>query len=470
MDRESTLADFKSDVCNLLIATSVAARGLDVKVGSCVSSPITPYMTIHDRTCSTCPQELTLVVNYDVPNHHEDYVHRVGRTGRAGNKGTAITFIGPDEEKFAPDLVKALKQSGATVPQDLQAMAEEFTTKRKAGLVQGHSSGFGGTGFKFNDKEEEARRAQRKVCWYRNAHVVSGRLLYDHHQRVLTTCMDSCIHRQAAAKEYGAISSSSDSEDERLFEEEQVDLEALTAPSTAAAPGGTTTAVTTMSAPAAALAAYAAAAAREKEKALPVAPSLNPTASAAAERAIEAAAQRSAERAAMLAAEAVQQLPSVRVDGTHHACIVFMFNTDTVCRDQGQGASRQGAGRSACHVGECRAGDRGPRCVYRHPAKAGGRGGGRDGRAWWRKRSGGCCYQGSEPVVDAARHSLGGGSCTYVVLCEIDHSNSQPLRTALTGGMPAGMPEMRTVFESELEINEFPQQARFKVCTLCVAI
>jgi superfamily II DNA/RNA helicase len=44
---------------------------------------------------------------------------RVGRTGRAGNKGTAITFIGPDEDRYAPDLVKALKESGAVVPQDL---------------------------------------------------------------------------------------------------------------------------------------------------------------------------------------------------------------------------------------------------------------------------------------------------------------------------------------------------------------
>jgi ATP-dependent RNA helicase DDX46/PRP5 len=44
----------------------------------------------------------------------------VGRTGRAGNKGTAITFIGPDEERYAPDLVKALKESSAAVPQDLQ--------------------------------------------------------------------------------------------------------------------------------------------------------------------------------------------------------------------------------------------------------------------------------------------------------------------------------------------------------------
>jgi ATP-dependent RNA helicase DDX46/PRP5 len=43
----------------------------------------------------------------------------VGRTGRAGAKGTAITFIAPDEEQYAPDLVKALKESSATVPQDL---------------------------------------------------------------------------------------------------------------------------------------------------------------------------------------------------------------------------------------------------------------------------------------------------------------------------------------------------------------
>ena len=56
LDRESTIKDFKTNVCNVLVATSVAARGLDVK-------------------------DLKLVVNYNVPNHHEDYVHRVGRTG-----------------------------------------------------------------------------------------------------------------------------------------------------------------------------------------------------------------------------------------------------------------------------------------------------------------------------------------------------------------------------------------------------
>ena len=60
MDRESTIHDFKTDVCNLLIATSVAARGLDVK-------------------------DLIVVINYDPPNHHEDYIHRVGRTGQTAH-------------------------------------------------------------------------------------------------------------------------------------------------------------------------------------------------------------------------------------------------------------------------------------------------------------------------------------------------------------------------------------------------
>jgi len=71
IDRESTLFDYKKGVQNIMIATSVMARGLDVK-------------------------NLVLVINFDCPNHLEDYIHRIGRTGRAGNKGTAITFITPE--------------------------------------------------------------------------------------------------------------------------------------------------------------------------------------------------------------------------------------------------------------------------------------------------------------------------------------------------------------------------------------
>jgi ATP-dependent RNA helicase DDX46/PRP5 len=137
-DRESTISDFKSNVCNLLIATSVAARGLDVK-------------------------DLELVINYDVPNHYEDYVHRVGRTGRAGRKGCAITFFSEDDARYAPDLVKALELSEQVVPQDLKALADGFMVKVNQGLEQAHGTGYGGSGFKFNEEEDEKRMAAKKA-------------------------------------------------------------------------------------------------------------------------------------------------------------------------------------------------------------------------------------------------------------------------------------------------------------------
>ncbi|KAM5574005.1 hypothetical protein ABKV19_013496 [Rosa sericea] len=137
-DRESTIADFKSNVCNLLIATSIAARGLDVK-------------------------ELELVINFDVPNHYEDYVHRVGRTGRAGRKGCAITFISEEDARYAPDLVKALELSEQVVPDDLKSLADNFMSKVNQGLAQAHGTGYGGSGFKFNVEEDEVRKAAKKA-------------------------------------------------------------------------------------------------------------------------------------------------------------------------------------------------------------------------------------------------------------------------------------------------------------------
>ena len=141
-DRECTIADFKSDVCNVLVATSVAARGLDVK-------------------------DLRLVINYDTPNHLEDYVHRVGRTGRAGNKGTAVTFISSEEAKFAPDLVKAMTDAKQPVPADLRRMADEVVAARKKAGKKGAPSagGFGGSGFAFSREERDAeRRAKRNAA------------------------------------------------------------------------------------------------------------------------------------------------------------------------------------------------------------------------------------------------------------------------------------------------------------------
>ncbi|KNC97730.1 uncharacterized protein SPPG_07192 [Spizellomyces punctatus DAOM BR117] len=138
-DRDSTISDFKTGNTNILIATSVAARGLDVK-------------------------QLKVVINYECPNHMEDYVHRVGRTGRAGNKGTAYTFITPDQEKFAVDIVKALTMSEVQVPEDLQKLADSFIQKVKTGAAQYSSSGFGGKGLEKLEKERDmVKKLQKKA-------------------------------------------------------------------------------------------------------------------------------------------------------------------------------------------------------------------------------------------------------------------------------------------------------------------
>ncbi|KAI4729191.1 P-loop containing nucleoside triphosphate hydrolase protein [Aureobasidium sp. EXF-10728] len=144
IDRDSAIQDFKSGVIPVMVATSVAARGLDVK-------------------------QLKLVINYDSPNHLEDYVHRSGRTGRAGEKGTAITFVTPEQSKYSVDLVKALKMSNQPVPEDLQKMSTEFLERVKAGKEKGAAIGFGGRGI---ERFEEQRAAERQR--ERKAHKLEG--------------------------------------------------------------------------------------------------------------------------------------------------------------------------------------------------------------------------------------------------------------------------------------------------------
>ncbi|KAJ3554166.1 hypothetical protein NM688_g3246 [Phlebia brevispora] len=139
VDRDSTIADFKSGVVPIVIATSVAARGLDVK-------------------------QLKLVINYDAPNHMEDYVHRAGRTGRAGNKGTCVTFITPEQDRYSVDIFRALKASNASVPKELEDLANGFLEKLKSGKAKAAGSGFGGKGLDRLDQERDAKeKAERKA-------------------------------------------------------------------------------------------------------------------------------------------------------------------------------------------------------------------------------------------------------------------------------------------------------------------
>lgn len=83
--RIKALADFKAGAVRVLVATDIAARGLDIS-------------------------DLPHVVNFELPNVPEDYVHRIGRTGRAGKEGTAISLVSIDEQKFLHDIEKLLKK------------------------------------------------------------------------------------------------------------------------------------------------------------------------------------------------------------------------------------------------------------------------------------------------------------------------------------------------------------------------
>ncbi|KAL7739671.1 hypothetical protein ACLKA6_012226 [Drosophila palustris] len=96
--REQALRDFKNGSMKVLIATSVAARGLDIK-------------------------NIKHVINYDMPTNIDDYVHRIGRTGRVGNSGRATSFFDPEHDRqLAGDLIKILKGSGQVVPDFLEEM------------------------------------------------------------------------------------------------------------------------------------------------------------------------------------------------------------------------------------------------------------------------------------------------------------------------------------------------------------
>ena len=83
--RTRALADFKQGRVRTLVATDIAARGLDI-------------------------EQLPHVVNYELPNVPEDYVHRIGRTARAGNAGEAISLVAPEERDLLKDIERLLKQ------------------------------------------------------------------------------------------------------------------------------------------------------------------------------------------------------------------------------------------------------------------------------------------------------------------------------------------------------------------------
>ncbi|XP_047942136.1 DEAD-box ATP-dependent RNA helicase 20-like isoform X1 [Salvia hispanica] len=121
-ERDWVLAEFKSSRTPIMIATDVAARGLDVK-------------------------DIKVVVNYDFPSNLEDYVHRIGRTGRAGATGTAFSFFTHANVKHARELIKILQQAGQAVPPQLAALSRTAGNDTGGSGRNFRSRGRGGGGF-----------------------------------------------------------------------------------------------------------------------------------------------------------------------------------------------------------------------------------------------------------------------------------------------------------------------------------
>ena len=128
--RLEALAKFKEGKLQVLVATDVAARGLDI-------------------------DDLPLVVNYELPHVPEDYIHRIGRTGRAGASGEAISFVAPEEERYLAEIEKLLrKKITIQVADGFERVRDEAASHRSESRpARGRAQGANG----------DARRGTRRV-------------------------------------------------------------------------------------------------------------------------------------------------------------------------------------------------------------------------------------------------------------------------------------------------------------------
>lgn len=103
--RKAALHGFKNGDFRVLVATDIAARGIDVK-------------------------DISMVVNYDVPENPEDYLHRIGRTGRAGAAGRAVTLATPEQRNDVRDIERLLKSSIPLSPKSKAVASDRPTGDR----------------------------------------------------------------------------------------------------------------------------------------------------------------------------------------------------------------------------------------------------------------------------------------------------------------------------------------------------
>jgi ATP-dependent RNA helicase DDX3X len=120
-ERETALHTFRTGRTPIMVATAVAARGLDIT-------------------------NVTHVINYDLPSDIDDYVHRIGRTGRAGNTGVSTAFFNRGNKNIVRDLVELLREANQEIPSWLETVAHEATYGNGGFRGGGRGRGRGGRG------------------------------------------------------------------------------------------------------------------------------------------------------------------------------------------------------------------------------------------------------------------------------------------------------------------------------------
>ena len=138
--RDQVLRGFRQGRCNILIATNVAARGLDV-------------------------DDVSFVINYDFPSTVEDYIHRIGRTGRRDKSGTSYSLFTEDQGRLAKELITVMKEAGQEVPYELEEMKRSSQRFKGKKVHNFRSRGYHRQqGYNWRDEERRSDR-RRNSDW-----------------------------------------------------------------------------------------------------------------------------------------------------------------------------------------------------------------------------------------------------------------------------------------------------------------
>lgn len=135
--RQNALNNFKSGKTRVLVATDIAARGIDV-------------------------DNLSLVINFELPNVPETYVHRIGRTGRAGASGTAISFCDEEEKEYLRDIQKVISKTVPVVEDHPYAISSDLDKRKSAPQPKGQD----GKAPQEQRKQGSAPRRNNRKRWF----------------------------------------------------------------------------------------------------------------------------------------------------------------------------------------------------------------------------------------------------------------------------------------------------------------